>query len=129
MSVGAIQMTYRLVYILEQSAEDLILVIRGKKVILDYALARRFGVATKELVQAVKRNPDLFPQDFVFQLTVDEVRALEAKECQGKHVKCRPYAFTEHGISVLSGILRSERAVEANFQIMRAFIHLREILS
>ena len=122
-------MTYKLVYIMEQSAEDLILVIRGKKVILDYALAKRFGVPTREVIQAVTRNPDLFPQDFVFQLTMDEARALEAKECQGKHVKRRPYAFTEHGISVLSGILRSERAVEANFQIMRAFIRLREMLA
>ena len=122
-------MTYILVCITELSVEDLILVIRGKKVILDYALAKRFGVATRVLIDTVKRNPELFPSDFVFQLTMDETRALEAKECQGKHVKGRPYAFTEQAISVLSSLLRSERAIQANFEIMRTFVRLREMLA
>ena len=122
-------MTYILVCSPEQSVEDLILVIRGKKVILDHVLAKRFGVATREVIHAVKRNPDLLPQDFVFQLTVDEARALEAKECRGKHVKCRPLAFTEQGISVLSSVLRSERAIHANIEIMRTFVRLREMLA
>jgi hypothetical protein len=122
-------MTYRLLYILEQSADGLILVIRGKRVILDYVLARRFGVSTRVLVDAVKRNPESFPPDFAFQLNMDEARALKAEGCQGKHVNYRPYAFTEHGISVLSSILRSERATEANIEIMRSFVRLREILA
>ena len=122
-------MTYELVCISEQSGDKSILVIRGKKVILDHVLARRFGVAIKMLHQTVKRDPDLFPSDFMFQLTVDEVKALEAKKCRGKHVNCRPYAFTEQGISVLSSVLRSERAIQANIEIMRTFVRLREMLA
>ena len=122
-------MTYILVCIPEHSAEDLILVIRGKKVILDHVLAKRFGVAIKMLHQTVKRDPELFPSDFMFQLTMDEVKELEAKKCRGKHVKCRPYAFTEQGISVLSSVLRSERAIQANIEIMRTFVRLREMLA
>lgn len=122
-------MIYKLVQILEQSVEDLILVIRGKKVILDYDLAKRFGVARKVLHQIVERNPEMFPPDYVFQLTMEEAKSLEAKICRGKHVKCRPYAFTEPGISMLSSLLRSERAIEANIEIMRTFVRLREILA
>jgi len=114
---------------LTESVENSILVIRGKKVILDYVLAKRYGVATRVLNQAVKRNLELFPPDFMFQLTMDEARALEAKECQGKHIRCRPYAFTEHGISMLSSVLRSERAIQVNIQIMRTFVRLRELLA
>ena len=122
-------MIHKLVYILEQSVEDLILVIRGKKVILDYDLARRFGVTLKVLHQAVERNPEMFPPDYMFQLTMDEAKSLGAKKCRGKHVKCRPYAFTEPGISMLSSVLRSERAIQANLEIMRTFVRLREILA
>ena len=122
-------MTYELVCISDQSGDNSILVIRGKKVILDHVLAKRFGVAIKMLHQTVKRDPELFPSDFMFQLTVDEVKALEAKKCRGKHVKCRPYAFTEQGISVLSSVLRSERAIQANIEIMRTFVRLREMLA
>ena len=122
-------MTYILVCIPEQSVEDLILVIRGKKVILDHVLAKRFDVTIKMLHQTVKRDQELFPPDFVFQLTIDETRALEAKECQGKHVKGRPYAFTEQAISILSSLLRSERAAQANIEIMRSFVRLREMLA
>jgi ORF6N domain len=122
-------MSQELVCISVQSSEDSILVIRGKKVILDYVLARRYGVATKVLNQAVKRNSELFPPDFMFQLTIDEAKALEAKRCQAKHIKCRPYAFTEQGISILSGVLRSKRATQANIQIMRTFVRLREMLA
>ena len=122
-------MTYILVCITEQSVEDLILVIRGRKVILDYALAKRFGITTRVLIDTVKRNLELFPSDFVFQLTTDETKALEARECQGKHVKCRPYAFTEQAISIMSSLLRSERAIQANIDIMRTFVRLREMLA
>lgn len=122
-------MTYALVCISEQSGDNSILVIRGKKVILDHVLAKRFGVALKTLHQTVKRDLELFPPDYMFQLTVDEAEALEAKKCQGKHVKCRPLAFTEQGISMLSSVLRSERAIQANIEIMRAFVHLREMLA
>jgi hypothetical protein len=122
-------MTYELVCISEQSGDNSILVIRGKKVILDYVLAKRFGVAIKMVHQTVKRDPELFPPDFTFQLTIDEVKALEAKKCRGKHVKCRPYAFTEQGISVLSSVLRSERAIQAHIEIMRTFVRLREMVA
>ena len=122
-------MTYELVCITEKSRDNSILVIRGKKVILDHVLAKRFGVAIKMLHQTVKRDPDLFPPDFVFQLTIEEARALEAKECQGKHVKRRPYAFTEQAIPVLSSLVRSERAIQANIEIMRTFVRLREMLA
>ena len=122
-------MTYELVCISDQSGDNSILVIRGKKVILDHVLAKRFGVAIKMLHQTVKRDPELFPSDFMFQLTMDEVKALEAKKCRGKHVKSRPLAFTEQGISVLSSVLRSERAIQANIEIMRTFVRLREMLA
>ena len=122
-------MTYKFVCISEQSEDNWILVIRGKKVILDHVLAKRFGITVKMLHETVERDLNLFPPDFMFQLTKDEAKALEAKQCHGKHVKCRPYAFTEHAISTLASLLRSERATQANHEIMRTFIRLREMLA
>jgi hypothetical protein len=111
----------------------------GKKVILDHDLAKLYGVATRSLNQAVKRNLDRFPEDFMFQLTKAETQELERvkplrsqfvilKKARGTHIKYQPYAFTEHGILMLSSVLKSQRAVEVNIQIMRTFVRLREIL-
>jgi len=130
-------MTHELIRIPEESVERSILLIRSQKVILDRALAKLYGVSTKVLNQAVKRNPERFPSDFMFQLTMEEARELEPKRLrsqivtlkkpQGKHIKYRPYAFTEHGILMLSSVLRSKRAIQVNIQIMRTFVRLREM--
>jgi hypothetical protein len=128
----------------DELVEQTILLIRGKKVILDRELARLYGVSTKVLNQAVKRNVDRFPEDFMFQLTMDEANAVLApqpsarlrsqlvtlkKTPRGTNIKYRPFAFTEHGILMLSSVLKSERAVHVNIQIMRTFVRLREMLS
>jgi ORF6N domain len=132
-------MTHELISIPEESVEHSIHIIRGQKVILDRTLAKLYGVSTKILNQAVKRNPERFPQDFMFQLTMEEARELDSrilrsqivtlKKPQGKNIKYRPYAFTEHGILMLSSVLRSDRAIQANIQIMRTFVRLREMLT
>ncbi|HEV8427599.1 MAG TPA: ORF6N domain-containing protein [Pyrinomonadaceae bacterium] len=132
------QTTHELISVPAKSVEQSILVVRSQKVILDRTLARFYGVSTKVLNQAVKRNPDRFPPDFMFQLTMEEARALQVKDsrsqivtlkqARGKNLKYRPYAFTEHGILMLSSVLRSERAVKVNIQIMRTFVRLREML-
>jgi hypothetical protein len=111
-----------------------ILVVRGHKVLLDSQLASFYGVLAKALVQAVKRNLDRFPSDFMFQLSDEEWDALRSqfvtlKTGRGQHRKYLPYAFTEQDAAMRSGILRSPRAVEVNIQIMRAFVRLRQLLS
>jgi len=124
----------------DEFIEDTILLIRGKRVILDHDLARFYGVAIKVLNQAVKRNLDRFPEDFMFQLTKAETEELQLlkrlrsqnvtlKKGRGTHRKYQPYAFTEHGILMLSGVLKSHRAVQVNIQIMRTFVRLRQILA
>lgn len=122
-----------------EAVEESILLIRGQKVILDRTLAKLYGVSTKVLNQAVKRNLERFPSDFMFQLTMDEARALQAtrfsqivtlkRSHQGRNTTYRPYAFTEHGILMLSSVLKSNRAVGVNIEIMRAFVRLRELLA
>lgn len=113
--------------------ERAILVLRGQKVMLDTDLAELYGVETRALVQAVKRNSERFPDDFMFQLDWDEVDQLSRSQTvilkRGQNVKFRPYAFTEQGVAMLSSVLRSKRAVEVNIAIMRAFVRLREILA
>jgi hypothetical protein len=134
-------MTHELISIPAESVESSILLIRSQKVILDRTLAKLYGVSTKVLNQAVKRNPERFPPDFMFQLTMEEAKALDPtgrpilrsqivtlRKAHGKHIKYRPYAFTEHGILMLSSVLKSERAVLVNIEIMRTFVRLREIL-
>jgi hypothetical protein len=110
--------------------------VRGQKVLLDSDLAALYGVATKVLVQAVKRNLQRFPADFMFHLTEQELRAsrsqfvtLNESGGRGHNVKYRPYAFTEQGVAMLSSVLRSERAVQVNVEIMRAFVRLRGLAS
>lgn len=110
-----------------------ILIVRGHKVLLDEQLAAFYGVETKRLVEAVNRNIERFPDDFAFQLAGDEWRILRsqiAASSSASHGGRRyaPYAFTEQGVAMLSGVLRSPRAVEVNIQIMRAFVRLRQLL-
>ena len=112
--------------------EGSILLIRGQKVMLDADLAELYGVKTKVLLQAVKRNIERFPADFMFQLTRDEFKILRShfvtsSEWGGR--RYQPYAFTEQGIAMLSSVLNSTRAIQVNIEIMRAFVKLRRILS
>ena len=112
--------------------ERRILLIRGQKVMLDADLAKLYGVPTKSLNLAVKRNAERFPEDFMFQLTGDEAAGLRfhfetSKSGRGGR-RYRPYAFTEQGVAMLSSVLRSLRAVQVNIAIMRTFVRLREML-
>jgi hypothetical protein len=109
-----------------------ILLIRGQKVMLSTDLAELYGIVPKVLVQAVKRNLERFPGDFMFQLTGAELLNLKSQivtSSWGGARRATPYAFTEQGVAMLSSVLRSPRAVQVNIAIMRAFVKLREILS
>ena len=109
--------------------------VRGQKVLLDNDLARLYGVETRVLNQAVKRNAERFPEDFMFQLTPDEAEVWLRSRSQfvilkrGENLKYRPYAFTEQGVAMLSSVLHSDRAVRVNIEIMRAFVRLRQMLA
>jgi len=111
-----------------------ILLIRGEKVLLDEHLAVLYGVETRVLVQAVSRNGNRFPPDFMFQLSREEWADLRSQtvisnpEGRGGR-RTAPYAFTEEGVAMLSSVLRSDQAVSVNIEIMRAFVRLREILA
>ena len=109
-----------------------ILVLRGQKVILDADLARLYGTTTKRLNEQVKRNPDRFPVDFMFQLTPEELQALRSQNATSKGRGGRryfPYAFTEHGALMAATVLSTPRAVEVGVYVVRAFIRLRELLA
>lgn len=110
-----------------------ILILRGQRVLLDVELADLYGVATKALIQAVKRNGERFPEDFMIQLTSAEWAILrsQAVTSSARHGGRRylPYAFTEQGVAMLSSVLRSGRAIAVNVQIMRAFVRMRELLA
>jgi hypothetical protein len=111
-----------------------IAVLRGHKVLLDEDLAALYGVETKVLVQAVKRNAARFPEDFMFQLSAPEWAALRSQIVTSKNPgrggrRYPPYAFTEQGVAMLSSVLGSERAIAANIQIMRAFVRMRQMLA
>jgi hypothetical protein len=128
--------------------EQAIYLIRGHKVMLSHDLAVLYGVPTKVLMQAVQRNKRRFPADFMFQLTWAELRILKSQSVtssyaadltrrsrsqivtlkRGENPKYRPFAFTEQGVAMLSSVLRSERAVQVNIEIMRAFVRLRRML-
>jgi phage regulator Rha-like protein len=106
--------------------------IRGKKVMMDRDLSALYGVETKVLNQAVKRNLERFPEDFMFQLTGEEAIDLRSQIVtlkRGQHRKYLPFVFTEHGVAMLSSVLKSKKAIEINIFIVRSFIRLREILS
>jgi phage regulator Rha-like protein len=131
----------------QEIIEQKIFLIRGHKVMLSNHLAELYNVETRSLIQAVKRNKERFPGDFMFQLTWEELKSLKSQivildsdefgapreqknsSRRGKHFKFPPYAFTEQGIAMLSSVLRSKRAIQVNIAIMRAFVKLREILS
>jgi len=124
--------------------ERVIYLIRGSRVMLDRDLADLFGVETRTLIQAVKRNLIRFPDDFMFQLTKEELKNWMSQIVisnanssrsqfvilkRGQNIKYLPYAFTEQGIAMLSSVLHSRQAVIVNIEIMRAFIRLRHVLS
>jgi hypothetical protein len=112
--------------------EKAILLVRGQKVILDKDLAVLYGVETRVLKQAVRRNRNRFPSDFMFELTKEENRSLRSQNVilePGRYSKYLPFAFTEQGVAMLSSILNSERAIEVNIAIMRVFVRLREMMA
>ena len=112
--------------------EKRILVLRGQKIMLSPDLASLYGVQPKVLVQAVKRNIDRFPQDFMFQLSDQEFHNLKSQivtSSWGGLRRAKPYAFTEQGVAMLSSVLRSKQAVQVNIAIMRAFVRLRELIA
>lgn len=113
--------------------EGMIYQIRGRKVLLDRDLALLYGVETRSLVQAVKRNIGRFPKDFMFQLNDEEFKNWRSQIVISNSTKMglrwHPYAFTEQGVAMLSSVLRSPQAVTVNIEIMRAFIRMRELLS
>ena len=113
-----------------QFIERRIYLIRGQKVMNDVDLAELYGVTTRALNQQVQRNLKRFPEDFMFQLTQEEAEILRSQIATSTHGGRRflPYAFTEHGVAMLSSVLNSERAVEVNISIMRAFIRLRQMM-
>ncbi len=115
-----------------ETLEERIYLVRGRRVMLSTDLAELYGVKPKALVQAVKRNTARFPADFMFRLTAKEAGSLRSQIVtlkRGAHRKYPPYAFTEQGVAMLSGVLRSRRAVQVNVAIMRTFVKLRETLS
>lgn len=116
-----------------EQIERRIFLIRGQKVMLDSDLAELYGVRTEVLNQAIKRNWDRFPSDFMFQLTPEETKLLRSQIVISKKGRggrrYLPYAFTEQGVAMLSSILRSKRAIQMNIAIMRAFVRLRRLLA
>jgi hypothetical protein len=107
-----------------------ILVIRGVKVMLDSDLAKMYGVKTRGLIQAVKRNKERFPADFLFMINNHEVTILKSQFVTSSWGGRRtlPYAFTEQGVAMLSSVLNSPRAIKVNIEIMRAFVKMRSFL-
>jgi hypothetical protein len=129
-SVGLVRVSAR-------TLERCIFLVRGCRVMFDSDLANLYHVPTKVFNQAVKRNLDRFPDDFMFELTSEEAMALrsqfvtlkeDGEKGRGQHRKYAPYVFTEHGIAMLSSVLRSKRAIQMSIQIVRAFIRMREML-
>ena len=113
-----------------ESIRDKIFFLRGERVLLDRDLAALYGVKTKALKQAVRRNIKRFPDDFMFELTKEENLSLRSQNVtlkRGSHSKYLPFAFTEQGVAMLSSVLNSESAMEVNIAIMRAFVHLRKL--
>lgn len=105
--------------------------IRGQKIMLDFDLALLYSVENKRLKEAVRRNPNRFPEDFMFELSKIEYDSLRTqfatlKNGRGQHLKYLPFAFTEQGIAMLSSVLKSEKAIEINISIIRAFVTIRQ---
>ncbi|MFH1389405.1 MAG: ORF6N domain-containing protein [Candidatus Margulisiibacteriota bacterium] len=124
-----------------ERVESRIYLIRGEKVMLDRDLAELYGVPTKRLNEAVKRNIQRFPEGFMYILTKDEAKNLKSQITtsssrsqiatlkRGYNIKYLPYVFTEHGVAMLSSVLNSERAIQVNIMIIKAFIRLRQVLA
>ena len=115
-----------------EKIEKLIFLVRGQKIMLSTHLAELYGVESRVLVQAVKRNIERFPEDFMFQLSDGEFENLKSQfviSSWGGMRRAKPYAFTEQGVAMLSSVLRSKRAVLVNIEIMRSFVKLREMLA
>ena len=117
----------------EETISDKIYFIRNQKVMLDSDLALLYGVETKRLKEQVKRNISRFPEDFMFELTEFEYNSLRSqiatlKKSRGQHQKYLPFAFTEHGVLMLSSVLNSDKAIQTNIQIMRIFTKVRQML-
>lgn len=113
-----------------KQVEGLIHTIREQRVMLDRDLAELYGVQVKRLNQQIRRNPKRFPKDFMFQMTPEEVKILRSQNVTlglkwGRYSKYLPFAFTEQGVAMLSSVLSSDRAVQVNVEIMRAFVRLR----
>jgi phage regulator Rha-like protein len=118
--------------VIDTKIVDKIYMVRGQKVMLDRDLAEMYGVETKNLNQAIKRNLSRFPEDFMFQLTKDEHESLRlqigtSKEGRGG-VRYLPYAFTEQGVAMLSSVLSSDTAIQVNIQIIRVFTKMKQAL-
>jgi ORF6N domain len=130
---GSAGETVSLELIAAPAIEKRILVVRERQVMLDEDLADLYGVETRALVQQVKRNAKRFPADFMFQLSAQEFSDLKSQSVipSGQHGgrRTRPLVFTEQGIAMLSGVLRSERAIAVNIEIMRTFVELRRVAS
>ncbi|MBU0514534.1 MAG: ORF6N domain-containing protein [Proteobacteria bacterium] len=131
---GYSAVTKKLTTVPAERIEKKILVVRDEKVILDADIAALYGVETRVLTQAVRRNIDRFPPDFMFQLSKEEFQDLKSQSVISSSGgwggrRYPPYAFTEQGVAMLSGVLRSEQAVRVNIEIMRAFVRLRVVLS
>jgi hypothetical protein len=115
-----------------EKIESRIYLIRQQKVMLDFDLAELYGIETRSLKQAVRRNLERFPSDFMFQLTKEEHRFVRSQNVilkRGQHSKYLPFAFTEQGVAMLSSVLNSKKAVLVNIEIMCAFVKIREIIS
>ncbi len=113
------------------TVEQLIVIVRDQKVILDSNLAKLYQVETKKLIESVKRNRNRFPSDFMFQLTNEEYQNLRFQIGTSNQYGGRrylPYAFTEQGVAMLSSVLRSQQAITVNIEIMRAFVRMRELI-
>ena len=121
------------IIITEKTIESKIYFIRGQKVMMDSDLAEMYGVGTKRLKEQVKRNRDRFPEDFMFELSAEEAedfsRSQFATLKRGYNIKYLPYAFTEHGVLMLSSVLRSEQATAVNIRIMRVYSKMKELLT
>ncbi|MCI0531121.1 MAG: ORF6N domain-containing protein [candidate division Zixibacteria bacterium] len=118
--------------ILAQRIETKIHLFRGQKVMLSTDLAELYRVEPRVLTQAVRRNKDRFPEDFMFQLSKSEFRNLKSQivtSSWGGLRRATPYAFTEQGVAMLSSVLNSPRAISVNIEIMRAFVRMRQMLS
>jgi hypothetical protein len=123
----------REIVIVAEQIDSLVHVVRGQRVMLDSDLAQIYGVTTKRLNEQVVRNRERFPEDFAHQLTRQEVTALRSQMATSKPgrggVRYLPRVFTEHGVAMLSSVLRSPTAVRVNIEIMRAFVRLRRLMS